>query len=86
MGLWDSIKGFGSSVEKWGGDVVDNAEGAAKWGVEQGEGVITRTEDTFSSIISTPLLLIAGGIALFLWNSDAGQVANATKNIAPFVA
>lgn len=83
MGIWDDFKSFGSSVEKWGASVADNVEGSVKWGVGQGTNIIEHTEDTFSSIISTPLLLIAGGIALFLWNSDAGQVAQVTKNVAP---
>lgn len=83
MGIWDDFKSFGSSVEKWGDDVFTGAENTFKWGVKQGENVVVHTEDTFSGIISTPLLLIAGGIALFLWNSNAGQVAESTRNLAP---
>lgn len=77
--------GFLSSVEKWGDDALTGVENTFKWGVTQGENIVTHTEDSFTSIISTPLMLIAGGIALFLWNSNAGQVAEATKNVAPLM-
>lgn len=83
MGIWDDFKSFGSSVEKWGDNIAEGAENSIKWGVKQGENVVLHTEDTVSGIISTPLLIIAGGIALFLWNSNAGQVAETTRNLAP---
>lgn len=80
MGIWDDIKSFGSSVEKWGDDILTGGENTVKWTVTQGENVVQHTEDSFSSIISTPLLLIAGGIALFLWNSNLGQTQELQKS------
>ena len=83
MGIWDDLESFGGGVEKWGDALANGAVNTAKWGIGEGVGLVQHTEDSFTSIISIPLILIAGGIALFLWNSDAGQVAEATKNIAP---
>lgn len=83
MGFWDDIKSFGSSVEKWGDNIVSGAENTFKWGVNEGVDVVKHTEDSFSSIISTPLLLIAGGIALFLWNSNLGQTQELQKSVGP---
>lgn len=77
--------GFLDSVEKWGDNILDGVENTFKWGVKQGENTIVKTENTFSGIISTPLLILSVGVALFLWNSNAGQVAEASKNIAPLV-
>jgi hypothetical protein len=76
MGFWDTL-------EKWGDDVISGGENTFKWGVGQGVDVIKHTEDSFSSIISTPLLLIAGGVALFLWNSNLGQTQELQKSIGP---
>lgn len=83
MGIWDDIKAFGSSVEKWGDDVITGGENTVKWGVSQGVDLVKHTEDSFSSIISTPLLLIAGGVALFLWNSNLGQTQELQKSVGP---
>lgn len=76
MGIWDNI-------EKWGGDLVSDVDNTFKWSVKQGENVIIHTEDSFSSIISLPLLLISGGIALFLWNSNLGQTQELQKSVGP---
>lgn len=75
--------GFFSDVEKWGESVVSGVENTFKWGVRQGVDVVKHTEDTFSGIISTPLLLIAGGVALFLWNSNLGQTQELQKSVGP---
>ena len=86
MGLWDDLKSFGSSVGKWEENLFSGVENTFKWAVGETVGVVEHTESTFSGIISTPLLLIAGGIALFLWNSNAGQVAQVTKNVGAISA
>lgn len=63
MGIWNDIEGG----FKWVGNEISG-------GVNAGKEVIEHTEDAFSGIVSLPLILIAGGIALFLFNSNAGQV------------
>lgn len=75
MGIWGDLGEIGSTLEKWTGAAVDNVEGVAKYGVNTAKGVVGGVEDTFE----IPLLLIAGGIALFLWKS--GSPDN-VKNIA----
>lgn len=72
MGIWDEIK----DDAKW---VVDKAEGATKWSVQQGENVVKNTESSISGIISTPLLLIGAGVMFFLWNSNLGQTQELQK-------
>jgi hypothetical protein len=84
--VWDDIKDGASKVEHFGENVVDKASDTFKWGVKQGENVIDKTEGNFTSIISLPLLLIAGGVAFFLYNSNAGQVAEVAKTVAPVAA
>lgn len=74
MGIWNDIEGGFKWVGNEVNDVVDDATGAVKYGVNTGKEVIEHTENSFSGIISMPLLLIAGGVALFLFNSNAGQV------------
>lgn len=83
MGIWDDIKSFGASVEKWGDHIIQGGENTVKWGVGQGVDVVKHTEDSFSSIVSTPLLLIAAGAMLFLWNSNLGQTQELQKSVGP---
>lgn len=85
MGLWDKIKSAGNSLEKWGDNLISGGENTVKWGVDQGKDVIEHSEDSFTNVISTPLLILAVGVAFFLYNSNAGQVAEASKNIGPLM-
>lgn len=78
--------GFLDNTEKWFSDREKDVENTFKWGVNKGVGVITHTEDSVTSIISTPLLIISIGIAAILWKSNLGQVADITKNVGPVVA
>ena len=77
--------GFLNNVGKWFEDREQDVENTFKWGVGQGVDVIKNTEDSVTNIISFPLILIAGGVLLFLWNSNLGQTKELQKSIGPMV-
>ena len=52
--------------------VVSGAENVAGNVLKTGENIITNTENKITSIVSTPLLLIGGGLALFLVMNGRG--------------
>lgn len=83
MGFLSGLKSFGNSVEKWGDNIVSGGENTVKWTVNQGENTINKAESSITNIVEIPLILIAGGIFFLLWNSNIGQVADTTKNVAP---
>lgn len=71
-----------SFIGKWLGDVADDVGDGVKFIVGSGKDIVEHTEDTFSSIVSLPLLILGVGVAVFLMRSNAGQVAEASGNIA----
>lgn len=77
--------GFLDNAEKWFGDREKDLEGTFKWGVGQGVSVIKNTEDSVTSVISTPLLVLSVGVAFLLYRSNLGQVAEVTRNVGPMV-
>ena len=75
--------GFFDNAIKWVGHEADNISDDFKYGVNTVGGVVKNTENSFSDIVSMPLIILSVGVAFFLYKSDAGQVADAAKNIAP---
>jgi hypothetical protein len=75
--------GFFDNIEKFLEGGVDKIEGGIKYGIDSGKDVIENTEDTFSSIVSLPLILLAGGVAFFLYNSNLGQTQELQKSVGP---
>jgi hypothetical protein len=83
MGFLDTLESGVDNVEKWTSNIFDGAENTVKYGVNTGAGLVKNFESTFSGIFSIPLLVIAGGLFFFLRNSNAGQVAEVTRNVGP---
>lgn len=52
--------------------VTDGVEHVATGVLDTGKNIIEHTEDKFSSIVSMPLLLIAGGLGLFMVMNGRG--------------
>lgn len=77
--------GFLDSAEKFLGEAVSDIGGGLKWGVKNAEGFAEKTEGGFTSFLSGPLIIISVGLAYMLYNSNVGQVADATKNVAPLM-
>lgn len=75
----DIVSGVGSGISHQLDNVsgqlnhiIDGAEKTAGNVLKTGENIITHTEDKVGSIISTPLMLIAGGLGLFLVMNGKG--------------
>lgn len=63
----DDLSSIGNKLEKFGSEVIHGGESAVKYGVNTAKGF----ESGITSTIEIPLILIAGGIAFFLFNSKA---------------
>lgn len=75
--------GFIGSIENFFKGGIKDVESGFKYGIDTGKDVVEHTEDSFTSVVSMPLLLIAGGFALFMWNSNLGQTQELQKSIGP---
>jgi phage-related protein len=83
-GVGSTIKTQLSEAHKTVNNVIQDVSGLANKIVDKGEALVQHTEDKFSSIISTPLLLIAAGIGgLILFRGDS--IANTAIKTAPYV-
>lgn len=68
----DVASGAADKISTQVNKVTDAVSGTVNHVISEGSKIITNTEDSIKGIISTPLMLIAGGLGLFLVMNGRG--------------